>query len=148
METSGECCRPEKFDGDVAKGLGDDDCGRCGQGGGNEADIAVGQREGRGIFAFDGVDDIGGAKRDEEVVVAVPVRQSFGMRSKVDVEDADLIVGKDKVMVGLGGDFDFWRGLRGKERGQKQDEEAAFHGGILASRRREAGSSLRSERPE
>jgi hypothetical protein len=67
------------------------------------------------------------------------------MRKNVDVEDADLIVGKDKVMVGLGGDFNFWRGLCGKDGGQEQDEDAAFHGGILASRRREAGSSLRWE---
>jgi hypothetical protein len=59
----------------------------------------------------------------------VPVQASFGVRSKIDVEDADLIVGENEVVVGFGGDFDFWLGLRGKERGEKQEEYEAVHCG-------------------
>ena len=64
---------------------------------GNETDLAVGQSRVRGIFALDGVDDLGGAERDEDIVMTVPVHQCLGMRKNVDVEDADLIVGQRQV---------------------------------------------------
>jgi hypothetical protein len=86
-------------------------------------DIAFGEREPDGVFAGNGVDDLGGADRDEDVVVAMPVHQSLGMRREVDVEDADLIVGEDDVVVGLDRDFDFWGGLRGEDRSQEEEEE-------------------------
>jgi hypothetical protein len=119
----------DKFDGDVAKGLGGEIAEDVSEGSGNKADISVGQREGNGIFAFDGVHDFRGTNRDEEVVVPVPVHESFGVRRNVDVEDADLIVGENEVVVGFGGDFDFWLGWRCKKRGEKQEEYEAVHCG-------------------
>jgi hypothetical protein len=46
--------------------------------------------------------------------VAVAVEESVGVGRDVDREDADLSVGEDELVVGLGGDFDFVTGLRGE----------------------------------
>ena len=86
-----------------------------GEGGGNEADIAVGEFGGDGRLVLDGVGDLDGAERDGEIVVAVPVSESFGVGIDFDVEDADGFVFEDEVVVRLGGDFDFGSGgLRGQ----------------------------------
>lgn len=103
----------QQFDGDVAEGLVGLVAGDVGEGGGAEVGLAVGEFDGDGIFAFHRVDDFGGAQRDVNVVVAVPVHERVGVRRDVDVEDADMLVDEDLVVVGLGGDLDLGRGLRG-----------------------------------
>ena len=78
---------------------------------------------------MDGVGDFGVAKRDVDVIVAVAVQQSLGVRGEFGVEDSDLSVGEGLVVVGFGGDFDCLLGLRGQECGQQQDECEAGHCG-------------------
>ena len=107
----------QDLDGHVAEGLGGEIAGDVSIAAGEESGLSVLQLDGDGILALDGVDDLGVAKRDVDVVVAMAVQESVGVRGKFDVEDADLIVGEDEVVVGLGGDFDFWSGLRGEEGG-------------------------------
>ncbi len=117
----------QKFDGDVPEGLRREIAEDVGEGGGHEADVAVGQRERYWRFAFDGVDDLGGAESNEDVVVAVIVHESLRVRRDVDVEDADLIVDECLMMVGLGGDFHVGGRLRGEEGSEKQEQEPAGH---------------------
>jgi hypothetical protein len=124
----------EEFDGDVAEGIVGKIAGDVGVAGGEESGLAVLQFDGDGIFALDGVDDFGGAEGDVDVVVAVAVQEGVGVRRDIDGEDADLIVGEDEVVVGLGGDLDFGGELGGEEGGQEQEEEAASHGGDCSSR--------------
>ena len=103
----------EEFDREVMEWLVEnvDDVGETA---GRESGLAVLQLAGERIFAFDGVDDLGGAEHDVDVVVAMPVHESVGVRGDIDGEGADLGVLEDKVVVRLGGDFDFCRGLRGE----------------------------------
>ena len=103
----------QDLDRDVAEGLGGEIAGDVSVAAGEESGLAVVQLHGDGILALHGVDDLGVAERDVDVVVAMAVQESIGVRRDFDVEDADLIVGEDEVVVGLGGDFDFWGGLRG-----------------------------------
>ena len=49
------------------------------------------------------------------------------MSGYLNVEDADLIVGKEFVMVRFGGDLDFLLGLSGQEDGEEQKCESALH---------------------
>ena len=97
----------EDFDGDVAErligGVGDE----VGEGGRRETGFAVRELDGDRRLVFDGVDDLGVAEGDVDVVVAVPVHEGVGVRSDVDVEDADGFVFEGEVVVGLGGDFYF-----------------------------------------
>jgi hypothetical protein len=103
----------QKFDGDVAEGMVARIAGDVGERCGKEASVTVGEFDGDGIFAFDGVDDFGGSEGDVNVVVAVPVHESFRVRRDFDAEDADLIVGENLVVMRLGGDLDFGGGLGG-----------------------------------
>ena len=104
-----------------------------GEGGGGEAGFAVLEFDGYGRLAFYGVDHLGFAEGEVDVVVAVPVHQSFGVSGDFYVEDADGFVFEGQVMVGLGGDFDFGRcGLSGQRVAIRQKKIAAFHAGILA----------------
>jgi len=103
----------QEFDGDVAEGMVARIAGDVGERCGKEASVTVGEFDGDGIFAFDGVDDFGGSEGDVNVVVAVPVHESFRVRRDFDAEDADLIVGENLVVMRLGGDLDFGGGLGG-----------------------------------
>jgi hypothetical protein len=118
----------EDFDGEVAEGLVVivDDVSEVA---GSEADLAVLQLDGEGIFAGYGVGDFAGAEHDVDIVVSVTVEQRVGVRGDVDREDADLGVGEDEFVVGLGGDVDFLAGLRGEEGGEEKEEDEAAHGG-------------------
>ena len=82
----------EDFDGYVAEGLIASNAHYVGEGGGGEAGVAVLEFDGDGRLVFDGVDDLGGAEGDGDVVVAVPVHLSFGIGENLDVEDADGLV--------------------------------------------------------
>ena len=97
----------ENFDGDVAEGLGAEVADGVGEGGGGEADVAVGEFDGGGRLVLNRIGDFGVAEIDGEVVVAVPVHLSFGVGIDLDVEDAYGFVFESEVMVRLGGDFDF-----------------------------------------
>ena len=118
----------EEFDGEVAEGLVAivDDVGEVA---GDQGGLAIRQFGGDGGLAFDLVDDFGCAQHDVDVVVTVRVEKRVGMGGDVDEEDADLRVLEDQAVVGLGGDFDFWGGLRREESGREQEQEAALHGG-------------------
>lgn len=107
-----------EFDGDVAEGLRSivDDVGEVA---GSESGLSVLEFAGDRIFAFDGVDDLARAKHDVHVVVVVPVHERVGVRGDVHVEDADLGVFEDELVVRLGGEFDFFHGLRGEDGGQE-----------------------------
>lgn len=117
----------QEFDGEVAKGLRRKIAKDVGEGGRDEADVAVGKREGDRWLAFNRIDDASGADRHEEVIVAMGVHECLGVRRDVDVEDADLIVDKDLVVVRLRGDLDVRLGLREKNSGQEEKEDAALH---------------------
>jgi hypothetical protein len=111
-----EGCVLEDFDGDVAEGVVGGVEGDVGEGCGGETSFAVLQFDGGGRLVFDGVDDFGGAQGDVDVVMTVPVHQSFGVRVDFDVEDADGLVFEGEVVVRLGCDFYFGSGgLRGKQ---------------------------------
>ena len=104
----------EDFDGDVAERIVGDIADEVGEGGGDEADIAVGEFGGDGGLAFHVVFDFGWAQIHGDVVVPVPVHQGFGVGWDFDVKDADGFVFEGEVVVRLGGDFDFGSGgLRG-----------------------------------
>jgi hypothetical protein len=106
----------EDLDGDVAEGLVAEIAGDVGEGGGGEAGFSVLKLDGDGRLVFDGVDDFGGAEGDVDVVVAVPVHESFGVGSDLDVEDTDGFVFEGEMVVRLGGDFDFGSGgLQGEQ---------------------------------
>ena len=109
----------QEFNGDVLEGMVIHVARDVGEGGGEEASVSVGKRDGNGILAFDRVDDFGGAEGDIDVVVAVPVHQRVGMSRDFDVEDADVIVGKNLVVVRLGGDLHFRGGLGGEDNCQE-----------------------------
>ena len=146
----------QEFHIDDAEGLIGKIAGEVGESAGEESSLSVLQFDGDGIFAFNRVLYLGVPERDVDVVVAMPVHQSLGMRRDVGDEDADLGVGKDLEVVRLGGDFDFWSGLGGQESGQEQEERERLHRGDCSigrrvrirstnprRRREEAGSSLR-----
>jgi hypothetical protein len=116
----------QEFDGEVAEGLVGLVVGDVGVGGVEEVGLSVAEGDRGGGPALHGVDDLGVSEGDIDVVVTVPVQESVGVRGDVDVEDADLVIGEDLVMVGLGSDFYF--GLGGEESGQKNEEESAAHG--------------------
>src|SRR5271156_3024824 len=80
------------LDGDVAEGLirnVSGDVGKCSWG---EAGLAVLNLEGDRRLVFDGIDDLGVAESDVDVVVTVPMHESFDVRRHVDVEDANGFV--------------------------------------------------------
>ena len=110
----------EEFDGEVAEGLRVvvDDVGEVA---GDQGDLSVLQLGGGGGLALDFVDDFGSAEHDVDVVVTVGVQKRVGVGGDVDEEDAGLGVLEDQAVVGLGGDFNFFAGLRGEERGQAED---------------------------
>jgi hypothetical protein len=118
----------QEFDGDVAEGLGGKIAGNVGETGGEKLGVPVVEVDGNGIFALDGIYYLGGAEDNVDVVVAVAVHESFGVRRDVDIEDADSSVGEDEVVVGLGGDFHFWGGLGGEKCGQEEEKDGAAHG--------------------
>ena len=118
----------EEFDGDVAEGLIADVARDVGEGGRGEASLAVLEFDGDGRLVLDGVDDVGGAEGDGEVVVAVPVHESVGVRWDFDIEDADGFVLEGEVMQGLGGDFNFGSdGLGGEQGSNQAEEDVTFH---------------------
>ncbi len=118
----------EDFDGDVAEGVVGGVEGDVGEGGGGETGFAVLQFDGYGRLVFDGVDDFARAQGDVDVVVAVPVHQSFGVRVDFDVEDAHGFVFEGQVMMRFGGDFYFGScGLRGQQGYEEAEKGAAFH---------------------
>ena len=116
----------EDFDGEVAVGL-IEIVDEVGEAAGNESSLCLVQPGGDGSFAFDRVYDFRGAEHDVNVVVAMPVHESVSMRDDVDVEGADLGVLEDQVVVRLGGDLKFGRGLRCEDGGDEQEKDAAFH---------------------
>jgi len=124
----------ENFYGDIAEGVVVDVAGDVGEGSGGKVGVAILKFDSDGRLVFDGVDDFDGAEGNVDVVVAVPVHKSVGVRSELDVEDADGFVFESEVMVGLGGDFDF--GGLGGEQGCDEAEEYAFHRRIVALRGR------------
>ena len=101
----------QEFDVDDAEGLVAEIAGDVGEVAGEESGLPVLQFDGDGVFALHGVGDFGVAERHVDVVVAVPMHLSLGVRREFCDEDADLGVGEGLVVVGLGGDFDFWLGL-------------------------------------
>lgn len=103
----------QKLDGHVAEGSVREVAGEVGEVGGEEAGVAVGEGDFDGGLALDFVGDVGGAEHDVDVVVTVTVDKGRFVRGDFEVEDAHVVVGEDKVVMGLGGDFDF--GLRGEE---------------------------------
>jgi len=118
----------QEFDGDVAEGTVGNIAGDVGVAAGEESGLAVLEVDGNGIFALNGVHDFGIAEGNVEVVVAMAVQERVGVGGDVDVEDADLRVLEDQAVVGLGGDFDFFRGLRGEGGGENEEDEAEAHG--------------------
>lgn len=118
----------EDFDGDVAEGLIGEIAGDVGEGGGGEARFAILELDGYGRLVFDRVDDFGGAEGDIDVVVPVPVHESLGVGSDVDVEDADGFVLQGEVVMRFVGDFNFGSdGLGGEQR--EADEDVTVHAG-------------------
>jgi hypothetical protein len=106
----------EDFDGDVAEGLIGDVARDVGEGGGGETSFAVLEFDGDGRLVLDGVNDLGGAENDVDVVVTVPVHQGFGVRVDFDVEDADGFVFEGQMVMTFGYDFNFrGGGLRDKK---------------------------------
>ena len=97
----------QKFDDDIAEGLSREIAGHVGEPGGEQVGVAVLELDGDGILALDRIDDFGRAEVDVDVVVAVNVHQSLGVRSDFNGEDTDLIVGEGLVVVRFGADFDF-----------------------------------------
>jgi len=100
----------DDFDGDIAKGLIGKIARDVGEGGGRETGFAVLELDGDGSLVFNGVDHFGVAESDVDVVVAMPVHQRVGVWWDLDIEDADGFIFESKVVVRLGGDFDFGRG--------------------------------------
>jgi hypothetical protein len=120
----------EDFDGDVAEGLIGNVAGDVGEGGWGEAGFAILELEGNGRLVFHSVDDLGVSESDVDVIVTVPVHESFGARRNVDVEDSGGFVFEGEVVVGLGGDFDFGGGCLRREQCEA-DEEATGHAAEL-----------------
>jgi len=123
----------EDFDGDIAERAVTQSADIVGERGGGEAGVSVCEFYGDRRLVFDIVGDFGGAEGYGDVVVTVPVGQGFCVGRNFDVEDADGFVFEGEVMVGLGGDFDFW-GLGGEQGCGEAEEDQAFHAGILALR--------------
>ena len=122
------------LDGHVAEGLVGLIAGDVGEGCGGECGLAVLEFDGYRRLVFYGVDYLGGAQVDGEVVVAVPVHQGFGVGRDFYVVDADVFVFESQVMVGLGREFNFGGcGLGGQERGEEAEEGAAFHAANCSS---------------
>jgi hypothetical protein len=123
------------LDGYVAERLVGLVAGYVGEGGGGEGGLAVLEFDGCGRLVLDGVDYLGGAKIDGDVVVAVPVQESVGVGRDFDAVDADVFVFQRQVVVGLGVEFDFGGcGLGGQEGGQEAEECAAFHAADCSTR--------------
>ena len=80
------------FYGYVAERLVGAVAGYVGEGAGRETGFAVLEFEGYGRFVFHLVDYLGWAQGYEDVVVAVPVHEGFGMGRDFDVVDADVFV--------------------------------------------------------
>jgi hypothetical protein len=76
----------------VAEGLVALVAGYVGEGAGRETGFAVLELEGYGRFVLHLVDYLGWAQGYEDVVVAVPVHEGFGMGRDFDVVDADVFV--------------------------------------------------------
>ena len=70
----------QDLDSDVAEGLGGEIAGDVGVAAGEESGLSVLQLYGDGILALHGVDDLGVTKRDVDVVVAMAVQESIGVR--------------------------------------------------------------------
>jgi hypothetical protein len=104
----------EDLDGYIAEWVIGDIARYVSEGGGGEAGFAVLELDGYGRLVFDGIDDFGVAQGYVDIVVTMPMHQSFGMRGDLNVEDSDRFVCEGQVMTGLGGDFYFRScGLRG-----------------------------------
>jgi hypothetical protein len=101
----------KEFDGDVVEGEVGIVAGDVGEVAGGVAELAVGHDEMGFGFAFDGVDDVGGAERDVEVGDIVLMEKGGFVGGDGYAEDADVFVFEDEVVVGLLGDGDGGGGL-------------------------------------
>lgn len=74
--------------------------------------MAIGHHEMGFRFVLDGVDDVGGTKRDVDVGHIVLMEQSGFVRGNAYAEDADVGIFQDEMVVRLLGDWNGYRGLR------------------------------------
>jgi hypothetical protein len=83
-------------------------------------DFAILHFEQDGGLAGDLVGDVSGANGDENVIVAMAVQQSGGVRRDVHLKDAHVLILQSQVVERLGGDFDFC-GLGGESDREQQE---------------------------
>ena len=104
----------KKFDGDVVEvhvGFVAGDVGEVARG---VAELAVGHDDAGFGSALDGVDDVGGAKRNVKIRNIVLVKKRGAVRGDAYAEDADVIIFQDEMMVGLPGNRNGGGGLSGE----------------------------------
>jgi len=104
----------EQLEGDVAEGLIAEIAGDVGEAAAAEMDFAVLENEMGFGLVTDGVDDVAGAERNENVVVIVLMELRLIVRSHFDVVGADEGVVDFQVMMRLAGEMGGLGGLGGE----------------------------------
>jgi len=94
----------EEFDGDVAEGGVAEIASDVGEAATREVRFAVLEDEMDFWFVGNGVDNVGGAERNENVVVIVLMKLRLVVRRNFDVVNADILVFDLQVMVWFPGD--------------------------------------------